>query len=77
MFRCLPIDGSNVYYKKDEVSNFDEVFGKNTNYVIDPEECMAENFALAVMNGKEGIDGKGYANPEIIDGIFKILSKDS
>lgn len=73
----VPIDGSNVYYKKEEVSNFDEVFGKNTNYVIDPEECMAENFALAVMNGKEGIDGKGYANPEIIDGIFKILSKDS
>ena len=73
----VPIDGSDTYYKKDEVSNFDEVFGKNTGYVIDPEECMADNFALAVMNGREGADGKGYANPEIIEGVFKVLSKNS
>ena len=71
----VPIDGSDTYYKKDEVDNFDEVFGKNTAYVIDPEECMSDNFSLALMNGKEGADGKGYANPEIIEGVFKVLSK--
>lgn len=29
------------------------------------------------MNGREGADGKGYANPEIIEGVFKVLGKDS
>ena len=71
----VPIDGSDVYYKKDEASNFDEVFGTNTGYVIDTEECMADNFSLAVMFGKEGADGNGYPNPEIIDGVFNVLSK--
>ena len=25
-----------------------EVFGENRDYVIDPEECMADNFAYAL-----------------------------
>ena len=73
----VPIDGTDTYYKKDEVANFDDVFGKNTAYVIDPEECMSDNFSLALMNGREGADGKGYASPEIIEGVFNILNKKS
>lgn len=64
-----------MYYTKEQASNFDEVFGKNTGYVIDPEECMADNFSFAVRFGMEGPRGDGYANPEIIEGIIKILSK--
>ena len=65
--------GLDVDYPKDQVSNFDEVFGTNTGYVIDPEECMADNFSFAVVHGMNGPAGKGYNKPEIIEGILEIL----
>ena len=71
----VPVDGSDVYYSKDQASNFDAVFGTNTGYVIDPEECMADNFSYAVIYGLNGLSGEGYDNPEIIEGIFEILSR--
>ncbi len=37
----VPIDGTDKYYTPEDADNFDEVFGKNTGYVIDPEECLA------------------------------------
>ena len=70
----VPVDGSDVFYPKDQVSNFDEVFGTNTGYVIDPEECMADNFSNAVVYGMNGPAGNGYNNPEIVEGVFEILS---
>ncbi len=66
----IPIDGTDIYYTPEEADNFDEVFGKNTDYVYDPEECMADNFSLAMEYGMDGPDGKGYPNPEIIEGIL-------
>ena len=75
MTALVPVDGSDVYYSREQAANFDEVFGTNTNYVIDPEECMADNFSLAVVYGTDGPGHNGYNNPEIIDGIIDILSK--
>ena len=66
----VPIDGSDTYYTMEQASNFDEVFGTNTRYVIDPEECMADNFAYAMFYGTKGRDGNGYPNPEIIQGVI-------
>ena len=66
----VPTDGSDTYYTRERASNFDEVFGTNTGYVIDPEECMADNFAYAMFYGIKGKDGKGYPNPEIIQGVI-------
>ena len=71
----IPIDGTDVYYTKEQASNFDEVFGTNTGYTIDPEECMADNFADAMQYGVEGKNGQGYPNPEIILGVIDIVSK--
>ena len=71
----IPIDGTDVYYTKEQASNFDEVFGTNTGYTIDPEECMADNFADAMQYGLEGKNGQGYPNPEIILGVIDIVSK--
>lgn len=51
------------------------MFGKNTSYVIDPEECMADNFEYAMFYGMDGIDGQGYPNPEIIQGVIDIVRK--
>ena len=69
----VPTDGRDLYYTPEQASNFDEVFGTNTNYVVDPEECMADNFSFALVYGLDGPDGKGYPNPEIIDGILSCL----
>ncbi len=68
----IPIDGSDKYYLPDDATNFWDVFGKNTDYVVDPEECMADNFAFAMVYGKDGME---YENPEIIEAIIKDLSK--
>ena len=71
----VPIDGTDIYYTPEQADNFDEVFGTNTDYVIDPEECMADNFSFAMAYGEKGKDEKGYPNPEIIQGIIDYLSK--
>ena len=71
----VPVDGTDVYYTREQASNFDEVFGTNTGYVTDPEECMADNFAYAMLYGMKGDDGKGYPNPEIIQGIIDYLKR--
>ena len=71
----IPIDGTDIYYLPEQASNFDEVFGTNTDYVFDPEECMAKNFSYAMYYGIEGKDGQGYPNPGIIQGIIDVMSK--
>ena len=69
----VPVDGTDTYYIPEEAVNFDEVFGTNTDYVIDPEECMANNFSYLIGYGMKGPEGKGYPNPEIISAIDEIL----
>ena len=71
----VPIDGTDVYYTQDQASNFDAVFGTNTDYATDPEECMADNFAYAMYYGIDGPDGQGYPNPEIIRGVIDAVSR--
>lgn len=51
------------------------MFGTNTGYVIEPKECMADNFAFAMLYGEEGKNNQGYPNPEIIQGIIDIVSR--
>ena len=71
----IPIDGRDTYYTPAQTSNFYEIFGENTGYVVDPEECMADNFAYAIVYGIEGRDNQGYPNPEIIQAVIDYLQK--
>ena len=71
----VPVDGTDTYYTSDQATNFNEVFGSNTEYATDPEECMAENFALLMTYGTTGPNGSGYQSPEIIEGIIACLSR--
>lgn len=73
----IPIDGTDTYYLSDQASNFDEIFGTNTSYIIDPEECLADNFAYAMLYGIKGKNAQGYPNPEIIQGILDVLNRNS
>ncbi len=63
------IDEKPVIYTFKEVSDFYEQVGKNTGYIIHPEEILADNFAFALLN-KEGLP-----NPEIVDEIKEKLKE--
>lgn len=65
----VPIDDTSVMYDSDEAANFWDVFGRNTDYVIDPEETLADNFALAVVYGPNS----AWPTPELIDAIDACL----
>ncbi len=56
-----------IVYSLDEVSGFFEQIGFNTQYIIDPEEVLAENFVYAMMNKKD------LPNPEIVNKIINVL----
>ena len=70
----IPIDGTDIYYTPEQTENFYEIFGKNTGYTVDPEECLADNFSYALAYGMAGPDGNGYESPEIIEAILSYLS---
>ena len=71
----VPVDGRDMYYFPEDASNFNDLLGKNTGYTLDPEECMADNFAFTIVFGEDGPDGKGYPTPEIINEIREYLKK--
>lgn len=70
----VPIDNTAAMYTSDDAANFWDVFGRNTGYVIDPEETLADNFSLAVLYGPDGAD---YNSPEIIRAIDALLKAGS
>lgn len=53
------------------MTNFWDVFGENSVYVITTEEAIADNFTYAVIYG---MDGRKYKNSEIIQDILNVLA---
>ncbi len=66
----VPIDDMSTMYTFDDAANFWDVFGRNTEYVIDPEETLADNFSFTLSYGLYGME---YKNPEIIQAIDALL----
>lgn len=56
-------EGDPLIYSFEQVHGFFEQVGKNTNYIIHPEEIMADNFSFAILNKS------GLPNPEIVNEI--------
>lgn len=53
----------------ERVSGFMEQVGKNTNYIIHPEEILADNFALLVLNEPK------VASPEILQKMREVFMR--
>lgn len=51
-----------------QVPEYMKLLGRNTDYIIHPEEALAENFVLLITGQTEGIP-----NPEIPEGMKRIL----
>ncbi|MFT6562596.1 MAG: hypothetical protein ACJAX6_000981 [Limisphaerales bacterium] len=56
--------------KPEGVEGFFEQIGRNTNYIIHPEETLANNF-VHLMTGKQDLK-----NPEILEKIEAMLMSD-
>ncbi len=62
-------NGQAVIYSVKEVSGFFEQVGNNTNYIIHPEEILAENFTHLLLNTKD------LPNPEVVNKIKQLLKE--
>lgn len=54
-----------------EVSGFFEQVGRNTRYIIHPEEILADNFSLLVLGGS------AVASPEILDKMEAVFQAEA
>jgi hypothetical protein len=54
-------DNKPVIYSFKQVTDFFEQVGKNTQYIIHPEEILADNFAFAILN-KSGLPNQDIVN---------------
>lgn len=62
-------NGKPVIYSFDEVDEFYKQVGRNTRYIIHPEEILADNFSFAVLNKT------GLPSQEIVSQIQKKLKE--
>lgn len=67
----LQQDGKTIIYNLEEATDFYTQVGKNTTYIIHPEEILADNFAYT-LTGKSDVP-----NPEIISKIKAVLKTKS
>lgn len=65
----VPLDNLTETYSVSEASDFWDVVGSNTDYVIAAEECMADNFTYTIIKGVNS----SYNSPEIIKNIDNYL----
>ena len=66
----VPVDDLGTMYTSEDAANFRDVFGNNTDYVIDPEETLADNFSYTLLYGP---DSREYKTPGIIEAIDAYL----
>lgn len=59
--KALEEDGKAVVYAVEEATDFHDKMGRNTDYIIDPEEVLADNFSFLLANRREGLP-----SPELI-----------
>ena len=64
---AAPADSAPRLVEVKEVSGFFEQIGRNSSYIIHPEEILAVNFALIVMGETE------LPSPEVAEGIRSVL----
>ena len=50
----VPWDQPNTIIPLEDVTDFYDVVGRNTDYVLSSEECLAENFSALITYGTEG-----------------------
>lgn len=65
----LTVNGKECLYTANDVPEYFELIGENTDYIIHPEEVLADNFVLLITNSKK------VKTKKIISDMKKILKK--
>jgi hypothetical protein len=63
-------DGQPELLGPDAVPGFHERIGRNTTYILHPDEILAENFVLLLLPGE-----KAPPTPELLDGMREVLRR--
>jgi hypothetical protein len=69
-WRPLEENGEPVLLDADDIPTFFDKIGRNTRYIIHPEEVLAENFVLLVNNKTD------VPTPRILTEMKRVLSTD-
>ena len=67
----VPLDNLYKAYPVSDMKEFWDKVGRNTSYVFAPEECLADNFAYAVLS--YGEENYRFPTPELIENIISLL----
>lgn len=67
-FKPIVSGNNTIIFDLDDAEDFYSKVGKNTGYVINPEECLADNFSMAICG-----TSKQLPNQEIIDNIITVI----
>ena len=65
----LEEDGTPVIYPTEKATDFYDMLGKNTGYIINPEEVLADNFAFALLD--YFMEGKN--SPELTERLRTVM----
>lgn len=68
--KAIEKEGKAVVYSINEASDFYDRMGRNTQYIIDPEEVLADNFSLLLTGMTEGLP-----SPEVIQKWKRLANK--
>jgi hypothetical protein len=67
-------NGAAVIVKPDQVTGFYEQIGRNTDYIIHPDEILAENLALLMTRHTPG-GGRPIADEALLADLARILTQ--
>lgn len=68
-FIPLQENGETIIYPLELAEDFYSRMGKNTDYILNPEEVLADNFSYLIT------EKAGLPNPEVIERIREVLKK--
>ena len=77
----VPLDDPDTMIPIEQASDFYQIVGQNTDYLVAAEECMADNFGYLISYGFNGyytfVDFKTqfipYPTPQLIHGIYETM----
>lgn len=77
----VPLDAPDTLIPVEQASDFYEIVGANTTYLLAAEECLADNFGFVFGYGFNGYYSYGndefhlvpYPSPQLIQGIYETM----
>lgn len=66
----IMLNGKTLVYGTKQITDFTDKVGKNTSYMINPEEILADNFSFSFMRWEKGMD-----TPSLCEKLRTVMMK--